>query len=66
MLIYEIYEQNHYFENDRIPIYDNSGEIKGVIYLFRDITKEIRFEQKLNILAKTDSLSGLYNSRYFL
>lgn len=63
--IYEIDEQNHYFENDRIPIYDSSGEIKGIVYLFRDITKEIRFEQKLNILAKTDSLSGLYNSRYF-
>ncbi len=63
--IHEIDNKNHYFENDRIPIYDHSGETKGIIYLIRDITKEIKFEQKLNILAKTDSLSGLYNSRYF-
>ena len=63
--IHEIDNKNHYFENDRIPIYDHSGETKGIIYLIRDITKEIKFEQKLNILANTDSLSGLYNSRYF-
>ncbi|MHB1664075.1 MAG: GGDEF domain-containing protein [bacterium] len=63
--IHKIDNKNHYFENDRIPIYDHSGETKGIIYLIRDITKEIKFEQKLNLLAKTDSLSGLYNSRYF-
>ena len=56
---------SHYFENERIELYGGSGEIKGTLYLVRDITKEIRLELSLSNEIKLDSLSGLYNSRFF-
>ena len=63
--IYKIDEQNHYFENERIDLYGGSGEIKGTLYLVRDITKEIRLEISLSNEIKLDNLSGLYNSKSF-
>ena len=56
---------SHYFENEKIELYGGSGEIKGTLYLVRDITKEIRLELSLSNEIKLDSLSGLYNSRFF-
>ena len=63
--IYIIDEQSHYFENERIELYSSSGEIKGTLYLVRDITKEIRLEISLSNEMKLDNLSRLYNSRSF-
>ena len=63
--IYKIDEQNHYFENERIDLYSSSGEIKGILYLIRDITKEIQLEISLANEIKLDNLSGLYNLRFF-
>jgi diguanylate cyclase (GGDEF)-like protein len=63
--IYIIDEQSHYFENERIELYNGSGEIKGTLYLVRDITKEIRLEISLSNEIKLDNLSGLYNSKSF-
>lgn len=63
--IYTIDGENHYFENEKIELYSNSGEIKGALYLVRDITKEIRLEISLSNEIKLDNLSGLYNSKFF-
>jgi diguanylate cyclase (GGDEF)-like protein len=63
--IFEIDGEKHYFENERISIYDHKGVDRGTLYLTRDISKEIKLEHKLNMLVKTDDLSGLFNSRYF-
>ena len=63
--IYKIDDRDHYFENEKIDIYNESGEIKGTLYLIRDITKEIQLELALSMEIKSDSLSGLFNSRFF-
>jgi len=63
--IYRLEDKDHYFENEKIDLFDESGEIKGVLYLVRDVTKEIRLETALFNEIKTDNLSGLYNSRFF-
>lgn len=63
--IYKIEDAEHYFENEKIDIHNEYGEIKGVLYLIRDITKEINLELKLSMEVKLDSLSGLYNSKFF-
>ncbi len=63
--IYIIEGQSHYFENERIELYDVSGEIRGALYLVRDITKEIILEISLCNEIKLDNLSGLYNSKFF-
>ena len=57
--------KDHYFENEKIDLFNESGEIKGALYLVRDITKEIQLEMSLSNEVKTDNLSGLYNSRFF-
>jgi diguanylate cyclase (GGDEF)-like protein len=58
-------DKNHYFENEKIDLFNESGEIKGALYLVRDITKEIQLEISLSNEVKTDNLSKLYNSRFF-
>jgi len=63
--IYEIDGQNHYFENEKVDIYNESAEIKGALYLIRDITKEIQLELALSMEIKLDGLSGLYNAKCF-
>ena len=63
--IYIIDEQSHYFENERIELYSSLDEIKGTLYLVRDITKEIQLEISLSNEIKLDNLSGLYNSKSF-
>ncbi len=63
--IYKIDEKTYYFENERIDLYDGYGKIKGTLYLVRDITKEISLEISLSNEIKSDSLSGLFNSRCF-
>ena len=63
--IYIIDEQSHYFENERVDLYSSLDEIKGTLYLVRDITKEIQLEISLSNEIKLDNLSGLYNSKSF-
>ena len=57
--------KDHYFENEKIDLFNDLGEIKGALYLVRDITKEIQLELSLSNEVKLDNLSGLYNSRFF-
>jgi diguanylate cyclase (GGDEF)-like protein len=63
--IYKIDEKTHYFENERIDLYDDSGKVKGRLHLIKDITKEIQLEISLTNDVKLDGLSGLYNSKFF-
>ena len=57
--------KDHYFENEKIDLFNEFGEIKGALYLVRDITKEIQLELSLSNEVRMDNLSKLYNSRFF-
>lgn len=63
--IFEIDGKNHYFENEKVNIHDHKGADRGILYLIRDISKEIKLEYKLSMISITDDLSGVFNSRYF-
>ena len=45
--------------------YDAQGNFVQTHCVLQNITKQKRLENELNILAITDSLTGLYNRRYF-
>lgn len=44
---------------------DPSGEMGSVLAICKDITEQKRLEQELKELSIKDSLTGLYNQRYF-
>jgi diguanylate cyclase (GGDEF)-like protein/PAS domain S-box-containing protein len=47
------------------PIKDSAGEVYGVVLVFRDITEEKRRQDEIYYMSYYDSLTGLYNRRYF-
>lgn len=49
-----------------IPILDSGGNVECFVEWARDITEQKHAEEKLKTLATTDTLTGLWNRRYFL
>lgn len=61
-----------YYIASKYPLYDRNNEIVGTWGISRDITEikklELELERsyhKMELLARVDDLSGLYNRRYF-
>lgn len=55
----------HTLEIHEEQIYDVFHDVVGELCLWRDITVERTFEQKILYIASTDELTGLYNRRFF-
>ncbi len=47
------------------PLYNSKGEVIGAVESIRDITARKKIEKKLRYVADHDSVTGLYNRRYF-
>ena len=61
-----------YYSASKYPLYDKDNNIVGTWGISRDITDEKKLElelersyHKMELLARVDDLSGLYNRRYF-
>ena len=61
-----------YYSASKYPLYNNNNEIVGTWGISRDITETKKLElelersyHKMELLARVDDLSGLYNRRYF-
>lgn len=63
-----IHKNNHeiWLQISGVPIYDEDDKFIGFRGVLNDITREYHRECKLNILARSDALTGLMNRRYFL
>lgn len=48
------------------PIYTPSGELEGFVASHRDISVEKRLARRMERLANTDGLTGLYNHRHLV
>lgn len=48
------------------PVFDNKGQVVRIAVFGADITERRKMEQKLQAIALTDELTGLYNRRGFL
>ncbi|MCW3489248.1 HD domain-containing phosphohydrolase [Dethiobacter alkaliphilus] len=47
------------------PIRNDDGDILGVILVFRDVSEEKQKQERIAYLSYHDSLTGLYNRRFF-
>ena len=61
-----------YYSASKYPLYDKNNQIVGTWGISRDITEQKKLElelersyHKMELLARVDDLSGLYNRRYF-
>ena len=61
-----------YYIASKYPLYDVNNEIVGTWGISRDVTEQKKLElelersyHKMELLARVDDLSGLYNRRYF-
>ncbi|MCX2865433.1 diguanylate cyclase [Paucibacter sp. PLA-PC-4] len=53
------------FQNSYVPDLNEDGSVAGVYAVSADITELKKSEEMLGTLARTDSLTGLHNRRYF-
>ncbi len=54
-----------YIDDSASPILDRDKTIKGVVLVFRDSTEKKMEQDKILQLSYRDSLTGLYNRRYY-
>jgi len=55
----------YFLENSAAPIRDGSGTTVGAVIVFRDVTERRAQRGRIEYLSMHDSLTGLYNRRYF-
>ena len=56
---------SYYLEDSAAPILDEQGVTVGVVLVFRDVTDKKEQRKKIEFLSFHDSLTGLYNRRFF-
>ncbi len=54
------------YQSIKKPVYNNNNEIIGLLGISTDITDIYNLKEDLKKQAATDSLTGLYNRRFFL
>ena len=54
-------EKTEYLEVIKSPIFDNSGNVNGIIGLINDVTEQQLLKMELEEKSKRDRLTGLYN-----
>ncbi len=57
--------KRYYLEDSAAPIKDETGAIIGVVLVFRNVTERKEQQQEIEYLSFHDSLTGLYNRRFF-
>lgn len=55
--------QIHHFIVEKSGIHDVFGELSGYFYIFRNVSKTRKYEEKLRMLAETDELTHLNNRK---
>lgn len=55
----------YHLEGSAAPIRDDKGLLAGVVLVFRDVTEKKEQRKKIEYMSFHDSLTGLYNRRFF-
>lgn len=59
------YGNQYSIADSAAPIKDHEGKMRGVVLVFRNVTEEKRRQDEIHYISYHDSLTGLYNRRYF-
>ena len=54
------------FSNRFYPLFDRNGKVDAVVLVSTDVTDRRRLERDLELQARTDPLTGLFNRRHFM
>jgi PleD family two-component response regulator len=57
--------KRYYLEDSAAPIKDEKENTVGVVVVFRDVTSKQEQRREIEYLSFHDSLTGLYNRRFF-
>jgi len=57
--------EKYHLEDSVAPISDDEGNVGGAVVVFRDVTDKIEKREELEFNSFHDSLTGLYNRRFF-
>lgn len=57
--------KQYYLEDSAAPIKDDMNKTVGVVLVFRDVSDKKEQRKKIEYLSFHDSLTGLYNRRFF-
>lgn len=57
--------QSHFIEVKASPVFDDTTKIYGVVMVCRDVSKVRKHIHQIEFLSFHDSLTGLYNRRFF-
>jgi diguanylate cyclase (GGDEF)-like protein/PAS domain S-box-containing protein len=57
--------EKYFLEDSAAPIKDDSNATVGVVLVFRDVTEKKKQRKEIEYLSFHDSLTGLYNRRFF-
>ncbi len=57
--------KRYYLEDSAAPIIDETGATIGVVLVFRNVTEKKEQQQEIEYLSFHDSLTGLFNRRFF-
>ena len=64
-VLFKVHDGERYYEMHVTMLLDNRKAVYGRLVLLHDITDWKRAEKKLEIMALTDPLTGIYNRRHF-
>lgn len=56
--------EERWFLSSKIPLFDEKGQVIGLVGIGRDITERKNAEERIHYLSFHDSLTGLYNRAY--
>lgn len=57
--------RKYHLEDSAAPIPDDKGSLAGIVLVFRDVTEKKEQRRKIEYISFHDSLTGLYNRRFF-
>lgn len=66
MLNYGKHGREYWVDMNIMPLHDKAGEISHFASIQRDVTDDVKREEKLLSLATTDDLTGAKNRRHFM